>query len=284
MSVTIVLDSTADLREGIQKHFRVLPLTIRFGNEEYLDGVTITHEEFYDKLVESDVMPTTSQASPFAFEAIFREEVERGNDVVAITVSEKLSGTFQSANIAAEEFPGRVFVVDSRSVAIGSGILAERALELREEGLEACRIAEILRKEREEICVVALLDTLEYLKRGGRISKATALAGSMLSIKPVVSLGGGEIRVLGKARGSRQGNNLLAEQIHRNGGVNFQKPLLLGYTGLSDALLQKYIADSAAMWEGEVEKLPVALIGSVVGTHAGPNAIAVAFFRKNQTL
>jgi len=122
------------------------------------------------------------------------------------------------------------------------------------------------------------VDTLEYLKKGGRISSTVALAGGLLNIKPVITLSGGDIKVLGKARGSRQANNLLVEEIHRAGGVDFRKPLMLGYTGLSDTLLQKYIQDSAALWEGNCEKLPVSLVGSVVGTHVGPGAVAVAFF------
>ena len=126
---------------------------------------------------------------------------------------------------------------------------------------------------------MALLDTLEYLKRGGRISKTVALAGGLLSIKPVISLDGGEIKILGKARGSRQGNNLLVQEIHSAGGIDFSRPVLLGYTGLDDALLQKYIRDSAALWEGKLDALPCTVVGSVVGTHAGPGAIAIAFFQ-----
>ena len=128
---------------------------------------------------------------------------------------------------------------------------------------------------------LAMLDTLEYLMKGGRISKTAAIAGSLLSIKPVVTLSGGEIKVLGKARGSRQANNLLVQEIAKAGGVDFSMPLLLGYAGLSDILLQKYIADSAALWEGNCESLPTVVVGSVVGTHAGPGAVAVAFFAKD---
>ena len=128
--------------------------------------------------------------------------------------------------------------------------------------------------------MVALLDTLEYLKRGGRISKTVALAGTLLSIKPVVAIQDGKIQMLGKARGSRQGNNLLVQEIEKAGGVDFDKPLLLGYTGLSSALLEKYMQDSRALWE-PAGSLETTIIGSVIGTHAGPGAVAVAFFSKN---
>jgi len=280
MKVRIIVDSTADLAPGLKEKFTVLPLTVHFGEEEYLDGVTIDHRGFYEKLIESDVMPTTSQIAPQTFHDAFQQAVDAGETVVALTVSSKLSGTWQSAMIAAEEFPEKVYVVDSESVAIGLGILAEYALALKGQGMEAAAIAAAVTQQRHNIRVVAMLDTLEYLRRGGRISAATAFAGSLLSIKPVVSLQGGEIAILGKARGSKQGNNLLVKEIEAAGGVDFEKPLLLGYTGLSDVLLRKYMEDSAALWQGSVSALRCTPIGSVVGTHAGPGAVAVAFFKK----
>ncbi|MBE6921961.1 MAG: DegV family protein [Ruminococcaceae bacterium] len=278
MPVKIIVDSTADLRSQIADRVKIVRLTIRFGDREYIDGVTIDSHKFYEMLVESDELPTTSQATPFAFEEAFREAVEEGFDVVCITCTSKLSGTHQSAVIAAEEFPGKVFVVDSQSIALGSAILTEYALELQDKGLSAEEIAWKLLQKREKVRLIAMLDTLEYLKKGGRISKTVAFAGGMLNIKPVICIENGEIKVLGKARGSRQGNNLLVQEIQKAGGVDFRKPLLLGYTGLSDTLLQKYIADSTALWEGRVEQLPVRIVGSVVGTHVGPGAVAVAFF------
>ena len=253
-------------------------MTICFGQQEYVHGVDITNTEFYEKLVESDVLPTTSQATPYAFEEVFREAVDAGDTVVAITLSHKLSGTYQSAVVAAAEFPGKVFVVDSGSVAIGAGILAEYGLELIDQGLSAEEIARQLEDQKSRIHVLAMLDTLEYLKKCGRISKTVAFAGELLAIKPVLGLDGGEIKMLGKARGSKQANNLLVKEIQDAGGVDFSRPLLLGYTGLSDMLLQKYIKDSAILWEGNREQLPYTIIGSVVGTHAGPGAVAVAFF------
>ena len=280
MSVRIIIDSTADVAENLRSRFTILPLTLRFGDDEYQDGVTITSREFYEKLVESDVMPTTSQATPYQFTRVFREAVEAGDSVVALTVSSKLSGTWQSAMMAAEEFPGKVFVVDSRSVAIGSGILAEYALELLDQGMEAEEIAMRLAQERENVHVLAMVNTLEYLKRGGRVSKTVALAGELLSIKPVIAIRDGEVAIIGKARGSRAANNLLVKEIENAGGVDFFKPVMLGYTGMSDAMLQKYIRDSAVLWEDHLESLRTTIVGSVIGTHAGPGAVAVAFFHR----
>lgn len=281
MSLKIVLDSTSDLVPELLGKFEIVPLTVNFGEEEFIDGVTITREEFYAKLIESDVIPTTSQATPEAFERVFKKLVENGDEVLCITVASKLSGTYQSACIAAEEFPGKVRVIDSKSVAIGSAILAEFALSLLEKGLSAEEIEKELIEKREDIIIVALIDTLEYLKKGGRLSKTAAFAGSLLNIKPVVSVEDGEINVLGKARGSKQGNNFLIKEIEKAGGVDFSMPLLLGYTGHDPYMLEKYKEDSRFIWEGKVENLRETCIGSVIGTHVGPGAIAVAFFRKS---
>lgn len=278
MAVRIIVDSTADLKSSVKKRASVVPLTVCFGQEEYIDGVTIDHQTFYEKLIESDVLPTTSQATPAAFEGLYQEISQTGDTAVVLTISSCLSGTYQSAVIAAEDYPG-IFVVDSQSTAIGAGILAELALELADSGMSAQQIAAQMEQERKKICVVAMLDTLEYLKKGGRISKAVAFAGGLLSIKPVIGLDKGEIKILGKARGSKQGNNLLVQEIEKAGGVDFQKPLLLGYTGLSDLLLRKYVEDSKSLWENGTDQPDFVTIGSIVGTHAGPGAIAVAFFR-----
>lgn len=280
MSVRIIVDSTTDVQESIRPRLCVVPLTVHFGDEEYIDGVTIDHKVFYEKLVESDVLPTTSQATPAAFSDLFRDVADAGDTAVVLVISSKLSGTYQSAVIAAQDYPERIYVVDSQSAAIGAGILAELALQAADSGMDAPSIARYLEQEREKVCIVAMLDTLEYLKKGGRISKAVAFAGGLLSIKPVISLDDGEIKILGKARGSRQGNNLLVQEIEKAGGVDFGKPLLLGYTGLSDVLLMKYVDDSKSLWENGTNDLHFSPIGSVIGTHAGPGAIAVAFFKK----
>lgn len=279
MSTKIIIDSTADMSDAMRAKFTIVPMTIRFGEEEYIDGVTITNHEFYEKLVESDVMPATSQPTPAAFAKVYQEAVDAGDDVVVVTISSKLSGTYQSASIAAMDFDN-VYVVDSMNAAIGTGVLAQYALRLAEQGVAAESIAAALEDAKGRICLIAMVDTLEYLKRGGRISKTVAFAGELLAIKPVIGIRDGEVVILGKARGSRQANNLLVKQIQEAGGVDFDMPVLLGYTGLSDALLQKYIADSAALWQESGTPLETASICSAIGTHAGPGAIAAAFFKK----
>ena len=279
MKVRIISDSTADLVKEVKQKLHIVPLTVHFGNEEYIDGVTIDHHGFYEKLVETDVHPTNSQAIPKDFEKEFRKVQEAGDSAVVITVSSEFSGTYESAVIASEDYEN-IYVVDSDSVAIGAGILAEYALKLQEEGLDAPAIAAHLEEVKGRIVIVALVNTLEYLKRSGRVSKGIALAGTVLNIKPVLAVEQGKISLLGQARGSKQGNNLLVQEIQKSGGVDFSMPVLLGYTGLSDALLRKYIEDSRFIWEKGLEEVRYTTIGSVIGTHVGPGAIAVAYFRK----
>ena len=279
MKTRIIVDSTADLVPEIEQRVHIVPLTVHFGQEEYIDGVTIDHKTFYEKLVESDVLPTTSQATPDAFMKEFDKVKEAGEAAVVITLASKFSGTYQSATIAAEDYEN-IYIVDSSSAAMGSGILVELAFRLLDEGKGAEEIAAILEEEKKKIVVVALVDTLEYLKKGGRISKAVAFAGGVLNIKPVLSVIDGEINMLGKACGSKMGNNLLVQEIDKAGGIDFSKPVLLGYSGISDALLKKYIEDSRHIWEGNLGEVRYTTVGSVIGTHAGPGAVVVAFFEK----
>ncbi len=279
MKTRIIVDSTADLMPDLKKRVHIVPLTVHFGEEEYIDGVTIDNDTFYKKLIEGDVLPTTSQATPVAFMAEFEKAKEAGESAVVITVASKLSGTYQSAVIATNGYDN-IYIVDSASVATGNGILVELALNLLDEGKNAEEIAQLLEKEKEKIVTVALLDTLEYLKKGGRISKTAAFAGAVLNIKPVLSIADGEINMLGKARGSKMGNNLLVQEIDKAGGIDFAKPVLLGYSGISDALLVKYIEDSRHIWEGNLDEIRYTSVGSVIGTHAGPGAIVVSFFKK----
>ena len=275
--VRIVVDSTADLLPELRRQVDVVPLTVHFGQPEYVDGVTIQAEEFYRKLADCKELPTTSQATPFDFDKVFEPIIAEGDTVVAIVVSSRLSGTYQSARIAAEDYPGKVFVVDTLQVAISSSVLVAYALDLVQKGMGAAEIAEELTAVREKVHLMAVVDTLEYLQKGGRVSKTVAIAGGLLNVKPIIGLTEGEIKMLGKARGNKQANALMNKEIARL-GVDFSKPILLGYTGTDDALLRKYMEESSDLWEGRV--LPATIVSAVIGTHAGPGAVAVAFFSK----
>jgi DegV family protein with EDD domain len=280
MSTRIIIDSASDLTkaEADELQLDYMPLKTIFGDEEFLDGITMTHEQFYEKLVECDTMPKTSQIPPHDYEQIFADVKAKGDTAVVLTLSSKLSGTYQSANIARDGYEDCVFIVDTLNVCLGEQILVRYAARLRDEGLDAAQIAAKLDEIKGNVRVLALLDTLEYLKRGGRISGAAALAGNLLSIKPVIAIVDGEVAILGKARGSKNGNNMLRQELENGSGIDFDMPFLLGYTGLSDSLLKKYIEDSSYIWEGKVVDLPISTIGSTIGTHTGPGGICVSYF------
>lgn len=274
----IIIDSTTDVTDEYKDKVMIVPLTVSFGDKEYKDGIELSRDEFYRKLESGDVLPKTSQATPAVFEKVYREVRDKGMDGVVITLSSDLSGTYQSACIAAEDYP-EIHVVDSKNVAIGAGILVQYAVSCAERGMPAEQIAEEIENKKKEVCLIAMLDTLEYLWKGGRLSRTATIAGGILGIKPVITIKDGAVVILGKARGAKKANNLLVEQVTLN-GVQYDMPVLLGYTGTSDTLLQNYISDSKALWEGHLDKLEWSLICSVIGTHAGPGAVAVAFFKK----
>lgn len=281
MSIRIITDSASDMSPAEHPALRVLPLSVTFGTDVYMDGVDIDHQRFYEMLVERDELPKTGQVNPYAFSQAIAETREAGDEAVIITVGAKLSGTNQSARTALAEAPGGdVFVVDSNNVTLGERVLVEYALRLVDEGRSAAQIAAVVEAVRDRVVVIGLLETLEYLVRGGRLSAAAGAVGTLLNVKPVVAAEDGLIVQLGKARGSKNGRNLLNQKVEKAGGVDFSMPLALGYTGLSDAVLKKYIEDSAALWAGHTEReLPIHTIGATIGTHVGPGAVAVAFFR-----
>lgn len=280
MAVRIITDSGFDVPDASDARLTVLPLSITFGDTTYADGVDLTNDRFFELLIESDELPKTSQATPYAYAQIFERVRAAGDEAVVITLSSGLSGTYQSAVTAAADYP-EVHVVDSKNVTIGQGILVQYALRLADEGRGAAEIASMVESARERLVLLALLDTLEYLRRGGRIPKSVGAIGELLSIKPVVGVRDGEVVMLGKARGSKNGRNLLHQEVEKN-GIDFAMPVLIGYSGLSDKLLRKYLEDNRVIWEDKVaeEDLPITSVGATVGTHVGPNAIALAFFRR----
>ena len=280
MAVKIITDSASDIPQERAKELgiQVMPLTTVFGSEEYLDGVTLTNREFYEKLIETDELPHTSQLTPYQYREAFGQAAADGDDVIYIALSSHLSGSCGSAFAAAADFDGNVSVVDSENVSVGQQLLVLYAVRLRDSGLDAASIVRELEARRSDIRVLALLDTLEYLKKGGRISPTVAFAGELLSIKPVVAVEHGEVVLVGKARGSKNGGNLLTRFVEKSGGIDFDMPYSLAYSGLDDSLLQKYIRDSEALYKGRAGDLPICTVGSTIGTHVGPGAIAVAFY------
>lgn len=211
MNIRIIVDSASDMMGKEREHLTVVPMTVTFGEKQYLDGVELSPAEFYEKLIEGNELPTTSQVSPYAFEEAISKAIEAGETPIVITVTSKLSGTYNSARIASLQFDEKVYLVDSENVCAGEQILVEYALRLIEEGKNA--------------------------------------------------------------------NGLLAQQIENAGGVDYDMPYALAYSGLDDTAIQKYIRDNEHIWKRDKEDLNVGIIGSTIGTHAGPGAIAAAFFR-----
>lgn len=281
--IKIIIDSASDItqEEAEKKGIRMIPLEVRFGDEVYLDGVNLMPQQFLEKLIESNTLPKTSQINEYRWTEQFEQLTANGDQVIAITISSKLSGTYSSAKMAAKKFAGKVFVVDSLSAATGERILCDYALRLVAEGKTADEIFAELEQVKHKIQVIAVVDTLKYLRKGGRISAVTAFAGELLSIKPVIAVINGEVKMAGKAMGSKKSNNLLMQLMQKCGGVDFTMPYGLIFSGYRDEYLRKYLEDSACLWQdhvSDIKDIPVYMYGSTIGTHVGPNALGVAFF------
>ena len=289
MSVRIITDSGSDILpdQAAAWNIDVIALTVRFGEEEFFDGETLSREQFYNRLIESDELPKTSQITPARYEEVFRKALSAGDEIVCLVLSADISGSYQSAVIAKEAIEDddpdaaeRIYLVDTQQFCGSQYIQVQYALQLRDRGLSAAQIVSRIEETKGNARVLALFDTLEYLKLGGRISPVAAAAGGLLSIKPVVTIENGVVEVIGKARGSLKGNNMLNEFIDKVGGVDWSKPIVLCYTGLSRIKLNKYIKDSLAIYQDHFapEDLPVSHVGATIGTYTGPGAIACAFY------
>jgi DegV family protein with EDD domain len=237
-------------------------------------------EQLYEKLIESDTLPQTRQINPFRWEEEFERLTADGSEVVAITLSSKLSGTYTSACVAAEKFKDKVYVVDSLSATVGERHLLTYALSLVEKGCSAQEIVESLEHKKGKLRIMAMLGTLEYLRKGGRISSTVAIAGALLSIKPVIAVIDGEVKLIGKAMGSKKGNNLLNSFVQKCKGIDFNMPIGVIWSGKDDSVLKKYVQDSEHLWKKDIDEIKSYMLGSTIGTHVGPGGIGVAFFEK----
>ena len=282
MAIKLMIDSASDIgrEEAEAMGVELLPMVISIGEKDYYDGVDLLPLQFYEKLIESDTLPKTSQITQYRFEEAFERLTANGDEIVLITISSKLSGTWSSACLAARNFEGRVFVVDSMNACIGERLLCQYAIRLLDTGLSAKEIAEELDRVKSRIMVMAMVNTLEYLKKGGRVSALTAFAGEMLAIKPVIMIMDGEVKVVGKARGSKNANNLLSSLAEQKGGIDFSMPYGTVWSGCDRSMLDKYIADSAHLWQADTDRVPSYILGGTIGTHIGLGAIGVAFFAK----
>lgn len=282
MSVKIFIDSGSDITEKEAKKLGLgfLPIEVRFGEEEFLDGVNLTHETFFDKLENSNTFPKTSQINPFRYEECFSKETLDGSQVVMITLSSKISGTYQSALEGAKNFKDKVYVVDSLNACAGQRILGLYALSLANKGKSAKEIKEELDKAKLNIKLFAVIDTLEYLKKGGRISAASAMIGTMLSIKPIIGVVDGEIKVLAKAMGTKKSYNMLTTLIEKNQEIDFDKPAGFIYSGKDKTSLLNYKTTIPNIIEKANQEILDYPLGSTIGAHIGSGAVGIAYFQK----
>jgi len=276
VTVAVVVDSTADIPAALRDEYNitVVPLTVLFGNETFLDGVEMTGDQFYKRLVEGSVHPKTSQPAPGQFVEAF-ERLSRDHDgIVSIHLSGKLSGTLQSAHQAAELVPNvPVRVIDSGSVSMGFGYLAIEAARMAQDGQSVDQIAEQIEVMAQRAYVWAALDTLKFLERGGRIGGARAFLGTLLSVKPIISIRG-EVSPAGQVRTHRKAMARLAELAAEQGPYSH---LAVMYTSS-----QQYVDEVVGQLGSLIpqEQLVVAQLTPVLGVYGGPDLVGIAGIKK----
>ena len=283
--IRILTDSASDIlpAEAEQLGVTVIPLNVTLEDGTVLrDGVDMTPSAYYEILAGCRKLPTTSQPSPELFENFFLEAAAAGDEVVGIFLSHALSGTYQCAKLAADMANvDNVLFVDSGHVCLSEALLVRLAVQLRDSGKTAGQIAAILEHAKEHLHLVAAIDDLKYLRKGGRLPAAVAVAGGMLGIKPLITIQDGKVAMAGKARGLPGAYVALFKKVEEMGGINPAFPALAGYTVSPREVtpIQTYLRDNL-----QQEDLLVRQIGCVIGTHAGPGAFGIAFFDKALTL
>jgi DegV family protein with EDD domain len=280
MSIRIVIDSTSDVtKEIIEKYNLVMvPLTVNFEDRSYLDKVELSSEEFFEKLEKSEKLPTTSQVAPGKFVETFSEILLEGDDVLGIFLATEFSGTYESARIAKDMIGSdRIHLIDSRSVCLGTFALIMEAIELVKQNKNIMEVVEELERVKDKIVAIAALDTLKYLEKGGRLSKGQAVVGSLLNIKPVISIKDGKLNVIEKIRGKNKTIKWFDNWIEENKFNLSDKTVLLFHARNIDQLkaLRKEIEEKY-----NIKNIIEQEIGPVIGTHAGPGVLGVGFLNK----
>ena len=279
--VRIITDSTSDIsqEQAREMNIDVVPLTVLFGEEGFLDGVEISIEEFYRRLEQAETLPTTAQVPPDTFIELFQRYVDAGDQVVALFISSEMSGTCQSAFIAREAVdPDNIFVLDSRTVTFGLGLMVREAVAMRDKGLPAAEIYAQLEELSHRVYLLAAVNTLKYLKMGGRISAPAAVVGGMLGISPVISVWNGIVHSVGKSRGRKNAFQWIAKRIREEEPVDPDHMVIFGHSNAPDALAE--CREAFAGLTPGLENAQESPIGAVVGTHVGPGAAGMAYFKK----
>ncbi len=275
--VQIITDSTSDLttQEAAALHVHLIHMRVIFEDGVYVDGVDIDKETFYAKQAEAKVLPKTTQLNPQEYCDAFQPLLDTGDEVVAILLSSKLSGSFQSASIAAGMVEGgeRLHLVDSLNATIGEGLLVREAVRLRDAGKSAGEIAAQLEELRSRVRFLAFVGTLKYLKMGGRISAATAAVGSMLHISPVVAVVDGEVKSVGKVRGSQKILDYTLE-FAKEYPVDTRYGVVFGHSRCQETAeaYREKVSEALGLRDHTMEEL-----GAVIGTHAGPGCYGLVY-------
>ncbi|HET7037098.1 MAG TPA: DegV family protein [Thermomicrobiaceae bacterium] len=270
--VHIVTDSTSDLTWDLLsgQPITVVPLTVEIGGETFRDGLDLTREEFLARLRAGE-LPRTSQPPVGRFQQVYQELIDSGQDIVSVHISSGLSGTYNAAHTAARAVaPERIRVVDARTVSMGLGWLALEAAGMAREGKQGATIAEYLEARKADARIVALLDTLEYLRRGGRIGRTSAFLGSALQIKPLVAVAEGEVQPLERVRTLKRALDRLVELA---GEMRPWDHLAVLHLGTPEAAAT--LADRLAVPQPDVE-LVRAQLGTVIGVYSGPGIMGFA--------
>lgn len=277
--IRLVLDSTCDfsLEYASKHHIEIVPLSVTFGEKVYKENIDLTKEEFYKMMAASDDLPKTSQPSPQDFLNVFEQLTSEGHQIICLTVTSALSGTYQSAMLAKTICGSEdIEIIDTKNVAMGIQIQAMEILKMIEQGLSFETIVEKAKENVSKVRLMAAVDTLENLIKGGRLSKTEGLIGSLISIKPVIGFNEeGTIATLGKFRGMKKAISNMIE-IARNDDVDGSKAMCVGYTANPENMnrMLEGMLDSRFHFEAQFA------VGAVIGTHAGPNAAAIAYFVK----
>lgn len=281
MPTKILIDSGSDINKFEAEKLGVilLPIEVNFGGETYMDGDTILAHEFYEKLESVKELPKTSQINNYRFNEEFTKHTADGSDIVYLSLSSRISGTYNNARLTAEDFNGKVCVVDTLNASTGMRVLVEYAIRLRDQGLNASKIAEELEKVKSKVRVVAMIDTLKYLKMGGRISGAAALIGGMLSIKPMIGVIEGEIKVIGKCVGAKKAFAYIIDQVKKE-GVDLSMPHAYINSGNDLSNYNSFITTTEEIYGADHLSIAGHTLGATIGTHIGSGAVGVAYFAK----
>ena len=277
MAVQIVVGSTCDLSQDEAKALNVhmIPMRVVFEDGVYADGVDIDKATFYQKQAECKTLPKTTQINPQDFFDAFQPLLDNGDEVVAIVMSSKLSGTYQSACIAKEMVDGgeRLHVVDSLNVTLGENLLVREAVKLRDAGKSAAEIAAAIEELRHRVRFVAFIGTMKYLKMGGRISSTTAVVGTMLNISPVIALVEGEIKSVGQVRGKLKAISY-ALDFAKEYPVDTRHTVVFGHSQCPDTVngYQEKLTQALGIQDYHVDEL-----GAAIGVHAGPGCYGMAY-------